>query len=178
MTREPTAAGTQRRIQALMTRSWSLHAIACATGLRAPQLARALEDPATITPRLAADMRAAYDRLWNTEPPRETQADRELADTASQTARLRGWAPPLAWDDDQIDRPGAQPAEGWRRPDRRTLRTADLAEDAEFVRRQGGYDQASLGTVAVRLGVTRAQLDKALSRQRAAQARGRDLEAG
>ena len=46
----PTAAGTQRRLQALMARCWSLQAIAHAESLRALQLARALENPAVITP--------------------------------------------------------------------------------------------------------------------------------
>jgi len=67
-TGRPTAAGTQRRLQALMARCRSLQAIVRAEGLRAPQLARALEDPALITSTLAADVNAAYDRLWNIEP--------------------------------------------------------------------------------------------------------------
>ena len=178
MTRVPTEVGTQRRIQALMTGSWSLQAIARSSGLRAPQLARALANPATITPKLADDVRAAYDRLWNVEPPRETQTDRDCADAAGVTARLRGWAPPAAWDDDRIDKPRAEPAEGWRRSTRRTVRTADLVEDAEFVRQVGGYEQASVGVVARRLGVTQAALEKALSRQRLTLSAGRELEAG
>ena len=177
MTREPTPVGTQRRIQALMTRSWSLHAIARTSGLRAPQLARALENSATITPKLAGNVRAAYDQLWNLEPPRETETDRHLADAAGETARLRGWAPPAAWDDDQIDRPHAEPMEGWRRSTRRTVRAADLVEDAEFVRNVGGYERESVGGVARRLGVTQSALEKALSRQRSAISAGRELEA-
>jgi len=150
-----TAIGTQRRLQALMTRCWSLQAIARAEGLRAPQLARALENPAVITPKLAADVSAAYDRLWNVKPPRQTQAERDLADAAGKAARIRGWAPPLAWDDDQIDRPDAEPEPGWKRSNRTTMRAVDLAENAEFVRSTAGYQQASQGVVAGRLGVSR-----------------------
>jgi hypothetical protein len=174
----PTAAGTQRRLQALMARGWSLQAIARAEGLRAPQLARALEDPALITPKLAADVSAAYDRLWNVEPPQQTEAERDLADAAAEAARIRGWAPPLAWDDDQIDQPGAEPEPGWERSSRTTMRSADLAADAEFVRSAGGYERASFVVIAGRLGVGRARLEKALSRQRSTEASEHQREAG
>lgn len=174
----PTAIGTQRRLQALMTRGWSLQAIARAEGLRAPQLARALENRAVITPKLAADVSAAYDRLWNVEPPRRTEVERQLADAARDAARVGGWAPPLAWDDDQIDRPDAEPEPGWERRYRTTTRSTDLAEDAEFVRSAGGYEGASLDVIAGRLGISRARLEKALSRQRSAEAGEREREAG
>lgn len=178
MTRAPTAIGTQRRLQALMSRSWSLQAISRASGLRAPQLARALENRATITQKLAADVRATYDLLWDVEPPRATQVERDLAEAAGDVAHVRGWPPPLAWDDEKIDLPDAQPAMNWRRTARTTMRSSDLAEDAHFVRGAGGYAEASVGVVAGRLGVSRAQLEKALSRHRAAEINGRDLEVG
>ena len=174
----PTAIGTQRRLQALMTGCWSLQAIARAEGLRAPQLARALENPAVITPKLAADVSAAYDRLWNAEPPRRTEVERQLADAAGDAARIRGWVPPLAWDDDQIDKLSAEPEPGWERRSRTNMRSTDLAEDAEFVRSAGGYEGASLDVIAGRLGISRARLEKALSRQRSAEAGEREREAG
>ena len=90
--RTPTPAGTQRRLQALMARSWSMEAIAHETGLRAPKLARALENPATIPPKLADGVIAAYDRLWDKTPPRATPEQLELAEAAVTVARQRGWA--------------------------------------------------------------------------------------
>jgi len=144
--RRPTAIGTQRRLRALMTRGWSLQAVARAEGLRAPQLARALENSAVITPKLTAAVSAAYDRLWNAEPPRRTEVERQLADAAGDAARIRGWAPPLAWDDDQIDKPSAEPEPDWERGSRTSMRSADLAEDAEFVRSAGGYERASMSS--------------------------------
>ncbi len=178
MRREPTPVGTQRRLQALMSRSWSLRAIAQAGGLRAPQLERALENPATITPKLAADVSAAYDRLWDATPPQATQAERDAGEAAADLARTRGWAPPLAWEDDQIDKPGARPVEDWQRSARVSIPSADLAEDADFVRGMGGYAGADVGVVAMRLGVSRARLEKAISRQRSAQRGEHDLEVG
>jgi hypothetical protein len=116
-----------------MTRCWSLQVMARAEGLRAPQLARALENPGVITPKLVAEVSAAYDRLWKAEPPRRTEVERQLADAAGDAARIRGWAPPLAWDDDQIDKLSAEPESNWERRSRTNMRSTDLAEDAEFV---------------------------------------------
>ena len=175
---DPSPIGTQRRLQALMSRSWSLQAIARVEGLRAPQLSRALENPATITPKLAAEVSSAYDRLWDAEPPYSTQAERDLGDAAVEQARLHGWAPPLAWEDDQIDKPGSKPVADWRRSARVTIPSAELAEDAEFVRTAGGYADADVGVVAMRLGVSKARLEKAISRQRVGQVGRQELEAG
>ncbi len=44
------------------------------------------------------------------------------------------------------------------------LTDTDIAEDARWVREHGGYRLATLAEVAVRLGVSRAALDKALER--------------
>lgn len=129
----PSAAGTQRRLQALMACSWSLEAVAHAEGLRPLQLARALEDPAVITPALAASVSKAYDRLWNAAPPRATGAERERADAAARTAHARGWAPPAAWDDNLIDKPGAVPEPGWERGARVTMRLAAAGEPGNLV---------------------------------------------
>jgi len=170
----PTAIGTQRRLQALMTRGWSLQA----EGLRAPQLARALENSAVITPKVAAGVSAAYDRLWNAEPPRRTEVERQLADAAGDAARIRGWVPPLAWDEDQIDKLSAEPQPGWERGSRTSMRSADLAEDAEFVRSAGGYEESSPGVIAGPLGVSKARLEKALCRQRSAEAGEHEREVG
>jgi hypothetical protein len=178
MRADPTPVGTQRRLQALMRRSWSVNAIARAGGLRGLQLERALGNPATITPRLSADVSAAYNRLWDATPPRATQAERDAGDAAASLARSRGWAPPLAWEDDQIDRPEGQPVAAWQRSERSSIPSADLVEDADFVRTMGGYGEADVSVVAMRLGVSRARLEKAISRQRSAKSGGHELEVG
>ena len=165
--RTPTAAGTQRRLQALMARSWSMQAIAQETGLRAPQLARAVENPATVTPKLATEVTAAYDRLWDKTPPSATPVQQELMQAAETAARLRGWAPPLAWDDDQIDNPRAEPAEGWQRRPRAQHRSADLTEDTRFLDGMSGSRPLTTRDIAQRLGTTTPALQRALTRQRA-----------
>lgn len=157
----PSQAGTQRRIRALCARGWSNQAIERATGLPAGSTARALANRRTITPGLASRA-AAYDCLWNRESPRHTPEERQDADAARAHAGRCGWAPPMAWDDDQIDRPDGRPAAGWKRTSSLT-RSADLVEDA--VREHGGYRPASVRLVALRLGVTKSQLEKAYSRR-------------
>jgi hypothetical protein len=171
----PSAAGTQRRIQALMARAWSPNAIEKVSEVPAASIRRALADRQSIAPELAADVARAYDALWNKEPPRATAWDRSAADAHQEHAHRAGWAPPMAWDDAEIDLPDARPAEGWRRTGRHTTPAADLVEDAAWVREQGGYRLASNSEVAMRLGVSRDLLEHAYHRQRAREA---DREAG
>lgn len=69
-------------------------------------------------------------------------------DLARVWARKRGWAPPLAWDDDTIDDPNATPDLGKRRARRRQ----DIAEDARFL---AGTGMTPSG-IAARLRVSEA----------------------
>ena len=163
----PTPAGTQRRLQALIARAWSPAAIERAGEVPAAAIRRALADRESISPDLASAVSGAYDRLWDKQPPQRTPAERAAAQAHREHAQRCGWAPPLAWDDDEIDLDDAQPAEGWRRTGRHTILAADLVEDAEWVREHGGYRMAGNTEVAMRLGVHRNRLDKAYERQRA-----------
>ncbi len=101
-----------------------------------------------------------YDQLWNRPPAAADHRARISASGARRYAEAHGWPPPLAWDDELIDDPAAGPAPGWRRRDGRLRRSADIAEDAAELQRQG----FSRRQVAARLGVTRAALEKAISR--------------
>jgi hypothetical protein len=162
----PSGAGAQRRLRALAARSWSPRAIEWETGVPAPLIWRGLQNRDEISPDAARTIAAAYEQLWDRDPPRGTQQDRDAADTIRVHATQRGWAPPLAWDDDQIDLPGGRPAAGWKPSKRSSWRAADLVEDAEFVREHGGYQNASASQVATRLGVSRDRLEQAHSRVR------------
>lgn len=161
---EPTGWGTQRRLMALASRGWSADAIQAATGIPAADLAAAIRDRRETWPSLNRRVAVAYDQLWNRQPRRASPRDRAQADAALAQARRRGWAPPMAWDDDVIDRPDGQPSAGWKPSTRTSHRTADLIEDEAFVREHGGYRQATRGQVAERLGVTLAVLAKAHGR--------------
>lgn len=170
---EPTGWGTQRRLMALASRGWSPDTIQAATGIPAADLAAAIRDRRETWPSLNRRVAVAYNQLWNRQPRRATPRDQAQADAARVQAQRRGWAPPMAWDDDIIDLPDGQPSAGWEPSTRTTHRTADLVEDAAFVREHGGYRQATMRQVAERLGVTLAVLAKAHER-----AAGREAEAG
>jgi hypothetical protein len=168
-------AGAQRRVRALCARGWAPDAIERAAGIPAGVAIRVLARRDTIRPDACAQVAGAYELLWNRQPPQRTGAEQAAAKAITAHARARGWAPPMAWDDEQLDDPAGRPAEGWRRGRDTTRRSADLAEDAQFVREHGGYRLATSREVAMRLGVTTAALDKAISRAHEAQtAAGRE----
>jgi hypothetical protein len=170
---QPSRWGTQRRLQALASRGWSPRAIQAATGIPARRITTALAGRHARSDDLNRRVAAAYDQLWDKQPPQATRREQALAETARASAERNGWAPPMAWDDDIIDLPGGQPAAGWRPPDYPVRSSADLVEDADWVRAQGGYRYASLSQVAARLGVSQAALTKAHER-----AADREAEAG
>jgi hypothetical protein len=65
------------------------------------------------------------------------------------------------------DRPARRSAIPGLEPRKRTTRRAvDVVEDAQFVRDHGGYRDADITQIAMRLGVSRDQLDQAYSRAR------------
>jgi hypothetical protein len=175
----PSAVGAQRRLRALAARSWSPQAIEKETRIPAPLISSALYSRDDITQHFAQTVADAYDRLWNRDPPNPTPEDREACQATALRAARSGWAPPLAWDDDQIDLPGARPERGWKCGNRITRRAVDLVEDAEFVREHGGYQDASVSQVAMRLGIKRDRLEQAYFRARryAAHSATKDPEA-
>lgn len=173
----PTPAGTQRRIRALYARGWSDQSIERATGIPAVRVKSSLADRRKVTADFCQSVAQAYERLWDTPPPRSTQEERDEADAAQQRARLCAWPPPMALDDDEIDKPEYQPT-GWKRAASTHVRAADLVEDVYFVRQTGGYAHASQALVAMRLGVTKAALEKALHREGRSVPAEQELEAG
>jgi hypothetical protein len=172
----PSSVGAQRRLRALYARSWSPLALQRATGIPLTLTGRALAKRDGITPQFARAVKDAYDRLWDQDPPRATAEEAETADRAERDAARRGWAPPQAWEDDQIDLPEGRPEPGWKPSGRTTKLAVDLVEDSEFVRQNGGYRLASNGQVAMRLGVNRDRLDQAYVRARRYAARHADLD--
>lgn len=178
---EPSPAGTRRRLQALAARSWSPRAIEKETGIAAQLIRRELDGYDELAPEMAEDVAAAYDRLWDQRPPDATAADRRAAAETAALAARSSWAPPMAWDDDRIDLPGARPEPGWRPGPRVRRRAVDIAEDAEFLRKYAGLRDATKREVATRLGIERDNLEQATIRARRYAARragrtGRDAE--
>jgi hypothetical protein len=150
---------------ALAARGWSPQAIQAETGIPAQLIRRELDGRPNQAPGLPKVIASAYDRLWNRDPPTAVPAQRQAAVAAAAEAARLNWAPPMAWDDDLIDQPDGRPAEAWQRRGR-GYPAVDLVEDAEFVREHGGYRRADAAEVAMRLGVSRDQLQHAYVRAR------------
>jgi transcriptional regulator with XRE-family HTH domain len=166
-TATPTILGVRRRLRALTARSWSPQALADQTGIPAPLINSLLAGTRhDLSPRQRLAIANAYDTIWDRDPPAATRDQREACESATSRAASRGWAPPQAWDDAQIDQPDGRPSPDWK-PSRRTTRRAlDIVEDAQFVRDHGGYRDANITQIAMRLGVSRDQLDQAYCRAR------------
>jgi lambda repressor-like predicted transcriptional regulator len=153
------AAGTRRRLQALVFNGWSVRQLAARLGRTQPNLRLTLHRSERVRPDVAAAVRALYDELWDQAPPERDRFERRSVTMARRYARERGWVPPLAWDDDEIDDPAASPADGWERREG-VRRWGVLAEDAADLLRAGEEP----GRVAERLGVTRSTLSTVLTR--------------
>lgn len=163
------STGTRRRLHALVATGWSQARLARELGMTGANFGAMMRRD-QVTAGTAREVGDLYDRLWNQPPPEHDQRTRIAASRARRHAADRGWAPPLAWDDDLIDDPSATPAQGWQRPARRP--SADLAEEAEELSRREGYTREH---AAARLGVSVSALDMALRRSR--QARQQDQAA-
>ncbi len=167
------ATGTQRRVQALVAKGWAQARIAEQLGMNRTNLSQ-LMTAGHVTQAMADRVRAVTERMWDTEPPATTRAERIDRTRALRIARERNWAPLAAWDDGDIDNPAAKPADGWRRPERRTRPGAELLAEADELARMG----LDRNQAAERLGVSRDALDAAYSRaaRKEADQRGRHRE--
>ena len=116
-TAEPTALGVRRRLRALTARSWSPQAIADQTGIPAPLISSQLGgNRRNLSPDQRLAIANAYDKIWKSEPPADTLDQREARESARSLAASRGWAPPQAWDDAQIDQPDGLAIPGLETP--------------------------------------------------------------
>jgi len=100
------ATGTVRRVQALVAIGHTITAIARAAGCSVGRLSEivalgSVPYAANVEARTAAAIARLYDQ-WSMTVPTGTTAER-----ARLYAARRGWPPPLAWDDDDLDNPAA-----------------------------------------------------------------------
>lgn len=93
--------GTRRRLQALMANGWPQLRLGPHIGLH-PVYVNAVLKQASIYGTTAANVAAAYDRLWN-QDPRQHGVNPGTYKKVRGVAHANGWAPPGAWDDDTID---------------------------------------------------------------------------
>lgn len=114
---EVPATGTVRRLQALAALGWDPAVLAARAGLDWAGVRRA----PVVAAGSALLVARAYDRLSMTPAPAGPGAARVVA----SAARHR-WAPPLAWDDEDLDDPAATIPPP--RPPRRGLAAAEVLE--------------------------------------------------
>ncbi len=158
---------TRRRLQALVTTGWSQARLAGQLGMTPANFSDML-CRGHVTAATKSAVRSLYDQLWNQPPPEVDHRSKIAASRARGYARRRGWAPPLAWDESEIDVPDGQPTMSWQRPEQSRHRSAELAEDAEWIIRHEG---CTLAQAADRLGVSKDLLEHAVKRSREQQAR-------
>jgi transcriptional regulator with XRE-family HTH domain len=161
--------GVRRRLNALAAIGWSRHALAAELGCDRSNVQKVVRSKRS-APETVAAVRELYDRLSMTPGPHAA---------ARATAIRRGWAPPLAWDDHDIDDPTAQPSRTGGREGRATgpafdevavaramrgnavhLRPVERAEAVRRLTAQG----ASITQIAERLNTT----TRSVSRRRSA----------
>jgi hypothetical protein len=140
------ATGTRRRLQALICLGWNMEQLGARIGVSSTAIHRALRNEMVTTDRAAA-VSDLYDRLWDSTPSTETPYERTAAAKARNMAAAKGWVPPMAWDDDTIDDPAAQPAGASTGPVGARKLPAD--DDLLWLVRMGETDAA----LAVRFGV-------------------------
>ena len=139
--------GTIRRVQALARLGWPVGYVKQQAGFgRSTDL---LDPSRAIRRDHATRVEAIYDRLSMTVGPSRRAALR---------AQRLGWPPPLAWDDDQLDDPSAQPYRAC--PPRQSWDAARWA-DLDHLLAAG----LTLPQAAARLGIGTDALRKAVRRR-------------
>jgi transcriptional regulator with XRE-family HTH domain len=160
------AAGTRRRLRALAVAGWSAQCLAGYLGTDRAQAARIVRGAVPrVTAATARAVRALHDELWNRPPPEGTRWEKAAASRTRNHARRQGWPPALAYDEDAIDDPAAEPVPGWERCGERRGPGMLAAEAAELAGFGLGQREA-----AERLGVSVSTLTTTMARVRAREA--------
>lgn len=146
------ADGARRRLRALQAIGWTERQLATELGISQASLSLIVTSRRFILPRTGEQVVNLFDRLQTTPGtllvPRHWEAQRKEL------------PPPLAWDEETIDDPAAQPAE-WRRPARAQNRSEDIARDAAEL--MGSFGESPEGAAA-RLGITVGSMQTAIRR--------------
>ena len=105
--------GVTRRLRALNALGYSQQDLADRLGAHYSWICKLMSNGrAQVNPDTVTRIADLYNQLSMTPGSSER---------ARRAARIKGWAPPLAWDDDTIDDPHAQPDGQIRRTDRKTV---------------------------------------------------------
>ncbi|MBI4900922.1 MAG: hypothetical protein HY829_10645 [Actinobacteria bacterium] len=105
------STGARRRLQALVAIGWSQTRLAAVLGMELANLNTLIlgRGQRMVTQKTADAVRALYDRCWLAPPIPANRFEQSGITRARHVAQDHDWAPPLAWDDDEIDDPDARP---------------------------------------------------------------------
>ena len=146
---EVTAIGARRRLEALAAIGYTVTDLAEFLNIDAGHFAEDLEVP----PYKFTAVAALFDRLQLRPGTSE-----RVRDEASE----RGWAPPLAWDEDNIDDPDAEPQGVPPRGYRRCNRTPpDFADMVLEHRELGRFDEEIADSMNMSLRTLHKRLHRA-----------------
>lgn len=152
-----TDVGIQRRLQALAWVGWSPALIAKRAGVCEDTINHARNRGTHLNAGYRRRIADLYGELSMTQPPMETVVQRRAVGNVRSWARRRGFAAPLAWDDETIDDPATRPR-GRRTGLTRNRRPAEV--DQVIVDRLLAGQQVEHST--------RAERDEAMRRWKAA----------
>jgi hypothetical protein len=154
------STGTARRLQALATLGYSTSALGSMLGVARANMDTLMDPSREVTVKKALMVRALYDRLWCTPNNPEEWRAKIAASRARNAAAARGWAPPMAWDDETIDDPAATP-QGVAKPTATREQWRDgLAPEVRHLLGSG----MAVDVACAKLGMTRSALERALHR--------------
>jgi hypothetical protein len=102
------ATGTRRRLQALSANGWAAALLAERLNRPASAIRRNRRSPTVLVVN-AREIRDLYEAMWDELPPMTTSGQKSSVARVKQHAKRLGWAPPMAWDDETMDHPDAQP---------------------------------------------------------------------
>ena len=149
------ALGSIRRLRALQVMGWTNAMLGEETGLASDVITYLIqgrrERVKASSVRVIAE---TFNRLQLT-PPTETIATKR----ARLRAERRGWAPPLAWDEESLDDPNAQPDMSKRKTLQRRPRSL-FSEEYRELKDMGLIDER----IAERMGITLYALQANLQR--------------
>lgn len=150
------ATGTKRRVHALVACGWSQQKVATRLGMAGSNFHLCITSE-RVTAGTARKVAALYDELWDQPPPEDTHRDKIAASRSRRYARERGWPPPMAWDDDTIDDPAAEPqgtnvdhAPRLGLPPGDDVLSLAEAESVQEIARRYGVREASVKTAIAR----------------------------
>ena len=144
------SVGTRRRLQALVAIGWSQSKLAAHLGMGPGNFGRVIHGNTTpnVTIATARAVTALYDQLWDQPPPHTAHRDHIAYTRAINHATAFDWPVPMAWDEDDLDDPDAQPDRGQTEASLGRPSTYHV-DDIEWLADEG----LTVDGIAARLGV-------------------------